>query len=295
MNYQNFVNEMKTAVADRIPNAEILLHTVRKNNDRILIGLSVAEDECSAVPTIYLEQFHEAYREGRELDALAEELVEIYREHRITGNVDLDALNTYRSAKRRIYLKAINRKRNRELLKEVPHLSFLDLALIPYLLLNDTIFGNATTLVKRTFLELWEIGEETLLHDASQNMRGRFSYDFTPLSELLKKIAKLPPGDEADRNELYVLRSNGLNWGAALMAVEEIMEEIAQKLTSDFYVLPSSIYELLILPVQDRTREEELTEMVREVNRTSVSEEDYLSDHAYFYQQGHGFVTMNNN
>ena len=49
------------------------------------------------------------------------------------------------------------------------------------------------------------------------------------------------------------------------------MEDIAEKVGGDFFVLPSSIHELLIVPKQEGMELSELEAMVQEVNATQVS------------------------
>lgn len=61
------------------------------------------------------------------------------------------------------------------------------------------------------------------------------------------------------------------------------MEDIAEKVGGDFFVLPSSIHELLIVPKQEGMELSELEAMVQEVNATQVSREEKLSDHVYEY------------
>ncbi|MBR6173140.1 MAG: hypothetical protein IKQ49_08255 [Eubacterium sp.] len=58
---------------------------------------------------------------------------------------------------------------------------------------------------------------------------------------------------------------------------------IAQQMGTDFFVLPSSVHEVLILPDDGSQDLESLQFMVREINRTEVAPEDRLSDFVYHY------------
>ena len=49
----------------------------------------------------------------------------------------------------------------------------------------------------------------------------------------------------------------------------------------NFYVIPSSVHECLLVPENSRVSPEELCDMVSEVNRTVVSEDEVLSDSVY--------------
>lgn len=50
-----------------------------------------------------------------------------------------------------------------------------------------------------------------------------------------------------------------------------------------YYILPSSIHELILLPDKVDYERKELDELVRQVNSQCVEAEDFLSDHAYYY------------
>lgn len=88
-------------------------------------------------------------------------------------------------------------------------------------------------------------------------------------------------------------------------------KNFAEHLRSDLYILPSSIHEVLIIPVNSfatpadpllssanspaDTRQQsyrELSEMVQEVNATQLSTEDILSDHVYYYSRESSRITM---
>ena len=86
--------------------------------------------------------------------------------------------------------------------------------------------------------------------------------------------------------EPYVLTNTmGIN-GAATVLYRGILRHISDGFDGDCYVLPSSIHELLVLPAETGMAvEEELRRMVREVNETYVSKEDFLSNKVYRYDR----------
>ncbi len=66
----------------------------------------------------------------------------------------------------------------------------------------------------------------------------------------------------------------------------EIFIDMSEKMGSDLYILPSSIHEIIVVPAVNQCNEDELRDMVRDVNRSSVSNEDFLSDTLYRYNRG---------
>ena len=63
---------------------------------------------------------------------------------------------------------------------------------------------------------------------------------------------------------------------------------IGQILKNDYYILPSSVHEVIIVPYSEILVCSKLDEMVREINITQVEEEDVLSNHVYLYDRGSG-------
>ena len=85
-----------------------------------------------------------------------------------------------------------------------------------------------------------------------------------------------------DEEQMYVLSNTMKMNGASALLDKKIMEEIV-KTVGEFYILPSSIHEVLIVPVKSGMDIETLENMVCEVNATQVQLEERLSDHVYAY------------
>jgi hypothetical protein len=61
------------------------------------------------------------------------------------------------------------------------------------------------------------------------------------------------------------------------------MDDITEKLGQDYFILPSSVHEVLIVPKNDQMDLKTLESMVQDVNATQVAPEERLSDHVYAY------------
>ena len=81
---------------------------------------------------------------------------------------------------------------------------------------------------------------------------------------------------------MFVLTNDTKVNGAAAILNDDIRQEIAEKV-GDFYMLPSSIHETLIIPKDAGMEFKELEQMVQEVNQTQVAPGERLSDHVYEY------------
>ena len=61
------------------------------------------------------------------------------------------------------------------------------------------------------------------------------------------------------------------------------MDQAAERAGGDFYILPSSIHEVLIVPDNGEMGLKDLEAMVKEVNATQVAPADKLTDSVYHY------------
>lgn len=91
----------------------------------------------------------------------------------------------------------------------------------------------------------------------------------TPLKEFK------PSGDP-----MNVVTMDSHMYGAGLLFCEEFFVQMEKKF-GEFYILPSSVNELIIAPKQRGTSRDKLTQIVKEVNASVVDENDFLADRAF--------------
>lgn len=81
---------------------------------------------------------------------------------------------------------------------------------------------------------------------------------------------------------MYILTNEFKMCGASVIFYPNVLERAGKIIGDDFYVLPSSIHETILVRADKIFSKDELTQMVREVNQ-QVDSEELLSNHAYFY------------
>lgn len=88
-------------------------------------------------------------------------------------------------------------------------------------------------------------------------------------------------GEEEDE-VMYVLTNKEKYFGAAgILFCAELFQEVIGK--NNFYILPSSVHELILVKDDEGCDMQGLSAMVRCVNEEQVDREERLSDHAYYY------------
>ena len=84
---------------------------------------------------------------------------------------------------------------------------------------------------------------------------------------------------------LYALTNVEKQYGASMITQLEVLNKLEQLFPEGFYVLPSSVHEVLIVPDNGEMEPKMLGEMVREVNKNEVERQEVLSDRVYSYDK----------
>ena len=89
-------------------------------------------------------------------------------------------------------------------------------------------------------------------------------------------------GWKPDGDMMFVLTNTAKYMGAGVIYCDEVLKAIHKKL-GDFFILPSSIHEVIIVPADNGINKTGLTEMVKSINAGVVLEDEQLSDEAFLY------------
>ena len=257
---------------------------VQKNNGVRRMGIRIVQEDSNISPMLYAEELYKMYQDGRPLSEILSETVAIYEQYRIEGSVETGFIEDFSKMKDRILYRLVGYEKNRELLRTLPHIRFLDMAVIFYWSIFHDTFGSADILVKKSLCRIWQVGEESLAEAAKQNTPRLLPPKICDICDIMEVLSETKTEEEI-RGNLYVLTNIRRHYGAACMLYGGILEEFAEKTGKSFYVLPSSVHEVLLAPYSEMISEQELCGMVRSINQTQVEPEEVLTDSAYFYDQ----------
>lgn len=294
--FENFADEVRTAMELRYPDDRVELKRVTKNNGVIYTGITVCGEDERVYPTMYLEPFYEEAGEEGLTEELIDRMCGIYESRRVGNTLSLEHLKDYGAVKDRLRCRLINYEANAGRLEEIPHRRFLDLAIVPYCMireyeLNRRIAGEASFVVTNVNLKLWGVTGDEVLEDSIGNTLRKEDPQITCMFDMLRK---LNPGlaeaseDEIRNCPMYVMTTGSSN-GAISMIYEDRLREFCDKIGRDIYIIPSSISEVIIVPYEEGASEEMFNEMIREINETQLERVDILSDHVYYFDRSLGF------
>lgn len=289
MNYQQFIEEVERRVKEKIKGNEtitVYIHTAVKNNGKERKGITVSEKGIHISPTIYLEEYFQQFQEGKPIEKIVEKILQLYEEVKCSHPCEESLLQNYEELKGKFACKLIHRGKNEKLLNDIPYVPWMDLAIVVFVLLEVSPYGTATVLVRKEHLEIWGLTEAQLFDEAKKNTPILLSYQFCPMRKLLREICPYAVDEgEEEEESLYVLSNKLRSFGAASMLYEGILEKVGQKLGENYYILPSSIHEVIVVPESKSPVKQDLEEMVREINETQVEEEEVLSDRVYYFSR----------
>ena len=289
MNYQQFIEEVERRVKEKIKGNEtitVYIHTAVKNNGKERKGITVSEKGIHISPTIYLEEYFQQFQEGKPIEKIVEKILQLYEEVKCSHPCEESLLQNYEELKGKFACKLIHRGKNEKLLNDIPYVPWMDLAIVVFVLLEVSPYGTATVLVRKEHLEIWGLTEAKLFDEAKKNTPILLPYQFCPMRKLLREICPYAVDEgEEEEESLYVLSNKLRSFGAASMLYEGILEKVGQKLGENYYILPSSIHEVIVVPESKSPVKQDLEEMVREINETQVEEEEVLSDRVYYFSR----------
>lgn len=297
MEFTNFITLVKEEVEKRAgDNYNIKINDVIKNNGIVLSGLTVMEDDSNISPTIYLNNYFDAYEKDEiSLDCVVDNVMEAYEKNKVCKSVDIKYFFDYSKVKDRIIYKLVNTKKNKKLLEDIPHINFHDLSIVFQFLIAEEPFGTATILIHNAHIRIWDVSVKELYETACQNTPRLNKYSIKGVKETIMEMLSSETNEEFGDNEfgigksdsipMYVLSNENRINGAACMLYPELIKDFSKAVNNNLFIIPSSVHEVLLLPTENSTDSEDIKEMIREINSTQVEADEVLSDSVYYYDR----------
>lgn len=305
---EEFAQEVKKLLEVFMSKCKLTVQEVNKSNGLKLTGITITEQERNIAPIIYVDNYYTHYKEGRSMDDIKHEIISVYEKNRIHDDFETETFTDFDKICGKICFKLINAEMYDELLKTMPHRRYHDLAVVYYVLVGNMYEATATVSVLKSMLELWNVDENTLFAYAMKNTPHLLRGNIMPMSEMIGELLFASPEDSPQREQiqgenwdmritpnepLYIATNLDKRQGASVLLYENILKAFGEKIQSDFYILPSSIHETILVPVLNEAVDPtELMDMVRAINVAEVAPEEVLSDNIYYYSRGEGCVRM---
>ena len=300
MTFEEFKVLIEKELSEALANEEIkvFVKEVPKTNGIKHYGLSFKDKEGIVCPVIYLESFFNRFTSGRTIGEIVAEIKNLYYEFRVTEPVDFNYIYDFDKVKDHIYIKVLNAEKNTDIMNRAPFLTLEDLIAVFYIKVRNKAIGEGSILVINEFLEYWNTDISHVAIAAIKNEKES-EYELSPVADIVTEIIKMSDDYPEDVKEefiakversremnLFVLTNKDRFYGASKIFDPEVMMEVKEKLQGDFYIVPSSIHELILLPASAKNEyfdSERLNELVNEVNTYELNPGDVLSNHIYYF------------
>lgn len=203
----------------------------------------------------------------------------------------MELIAEWNRAKSFVYPVMRTENKNTDEFDEMPGFMFLNLKVFYKLMypVGDSMI--ATAIITNGLLGKWEITQRELHEKAMENLKAdryRICDMFSVCREMFGESVNADMVDwDAD---MYVMTNQRKMEGAAGMLYVEALCEFANKRGKDFYILPSSIHETILIPFDGEDRAEMLQNMVTEINASQVAEEEQLGNSIYAYSREFGKI-----
>ena len=296
------LEKIKEFLPDRYVDSDVRLQDITKNNDTKLKAVTITVPDSNISPTIYINSMYEQYQNGKPMEEILAQIASIQAEHDKDVSIDITSITDYDKVQGKISARLVNADNNQELLSQRPYtLVGNDLAVTYCVMLGENDNGSMSVPITNQLMENYGVTVEALHEAAVRNMEQLTPASFKSMNEVMAEMmlpsliaecdgdreqaeqmleAMMPPMEDG---KMYVLTNEQKLNGAAIVLNDKIMDLVAEKVGEDFYILPSSVHELLVIPRDAGMEISELEKMVCEVNATQVSVEERLSDHVYAY------------
>lgn len=308
MNYEEFrekvVEDFLGYFPEEYQDWKVELSEVNKVN-RTLDGIGICPPDLQGkkvVPTCYIQDMYERYKEYGDFDLAMNEQSRIYQEAIEEANVFQIDLSP-ETVKNNIVFCLVNKEQNEKMLNNMPYREKEDLAIIYRYIVKQNKEGIASSQVTNAFMEKYGLTEQELFRLAYDNTKRLFPVTIKPMLEVVKAMMTnngefdLPEEmflEEFSEPEEYIIsNANGINGSSSILYPEEL-KKLADKVGDDLFILPSSIHETIAIPAEGADPVE-LSEMVTEINKSSVSVEERLSNQVYFFDRKSMVLTQATN
>lgn len=298
MQYTEFISAIEIELRKKTKEGvSITVNHILKNNSVSKAGLTIQREGESTAPTIYLDEFFAAYQKGCSVEKIANEIWCFYEKMNWEPALQLTNVLDAEFAKPRLVPKLINKSMNSRRLMDMPYVEWMDLAIVFYLLLDVNDIGSTFMLVQNTHLKEWKLDKDKLYQISMENAMRLLPAELLPVSAVAFELIcgkKLPKCNLFDSDKMkapdymYVLTNKIRNFGAVCIVYPYVAQMIAGLLGESYYILPSSIHEVMILPKSQSIEPGGFTDMILEINATQVDEEEVLSGHAYYFDKEKG-------
>ena len=279
--------DIRAALEDASPGTGVGINQVEKLQGESYTAITLTPAGTNIGMNLNLNQLYDNLQRGESYETVISTAVDQAKEHLANmPRFDVSELSSYETAKDLLFVDVVGTKVNAEMLSRVPHTDMEDISMVYRMQLEQLSDGAATVLVTNDLMNRMGITKEQLHADALANSERVRPASMKTMAEVLAKMMGMPPEmipDDMPGPKLYVVTNEDGFHGAAAAFYPDFMDQAAKEFGSNFFILPSSVHEVLFVPDDGSLHVDELRDMVTSINASEVAPADRLTDNVYHY------------
>lgn len=273
------------------PGCEILGVDIYKCNRFMYRGLICNQPNQGKTITSAVANISTYIEANTDLDVAAGFVVSAFN---LSPQFDMEMFERFfdfEKVKSGVRIKLLNKAHNLKYLERLETLDFLDLAVVPYVLLDEAEEGMYSFNVTKQIANVWKLEASQLCEIAIDNITNAQDWSVRDMENVMRELIAHSPAkvgeqydydmEQVDEKMLVVTNKEAIE-GAPVILCADVIREIQQQVGEDFVVLPSSRHETIVIPA-GVAEPAMLKSLVKQVNEEQVSPEDFLADNVYFY------------
>ena len=287
---KEFVSQCRSALCETgTEDMKIEERKVSKAQRGVLNGILFRKDGMDCAPTFYIEDFYKSYRDGTSISDLSHAAIETaLQSMNMAGIFARDSFDMLGDTDL-LRVRMLNKGSNKEYLKGIP---FRELS-CGFVFISEIGLGEYGAVITDALLKEYEMTADELFDTAIKNTVEKYPAVLHDLGESVisdpencVNLLKMPSGmAPADAGPGFVLTNSRFFWGAGALFYPGVIDRIHELMGGDFYVLPSSVHELILIAADDKDPQQ-LADLVRLANRSVVKEDEMLADDLYICRSG---------
>lgn len=307
MTYEEFKGKMINSIKEYLPakysEFDIFVVSIQKINQK-LDGLRIKIPGAKTCPTIYINDFYDAYAKKNDFEWIMRGAANIItriessmpqKETEVQDFMYNASLNA-ELFRRNVVFELVNTEMNEELLKRVPYRKFNDLSVVYRWIYDVGSNGQSGILITNELAKQYSMSETDLYENALKNTKRLFPIKIESMREFAERIlgAVYPSGmvsltqeDMGPIDSMWILSNIIHTNGSTVLLYPEILDEVVKLADSELLLLPASRHEIIAVSVKTLKmigqKTEEVEKMVHEINLEHVPLGEQLSNEVYLY------------
>ncbi len=291
MLFNEFCEKILATMTEKSPEYSFSLETLQKLNHQLKTAISCKKEGSDIGLVIYLEPLFEQFNNGTSFSTIIEKFEDAMNSDTPQFNgVNFQDFKDFNLISSRICFRVISALQNKEMLENMPHRLIEDLAIIYYIAIGNSS-SDGIVQIQNSHINAWGVNETDLYLAAMNNTPKLHKAQVITMDTLIENMISsdnygfCSPDDFDDYSscKILVMSNPDRTYGAATIMYPDLLHTIGEKFGSDFFILPSSLHEVILVPAATDSNPNELIDMVKYVNSTEVEIEDKLTDSVYLY------------